>query len=113
MILLDILFSFGCLEPVECFQKKRDVVVFWGFSSSMDESILNSLKAVYFVRSMFRKRELQWSNLAWTIDVAMVDAVLRSSIVRILQSDRFEIEAGLIKQFHLVHLLPYDHPASR
>ena len=41
-----------------------DVVVFWGFSSSTDESILNHLEAVYFgdlgpTRCMFRKRELQ------------------------------------------------------
>jgi len=34
-------------EPVEFFEKKSDVVVFWGFSDSTGESILNSTEAVY------------------------------------------------------------------
>src|SRR6218665_3173552 len=37
---------------------------------------------------MLRKRELQYSSLAWTINVAMVDAVLRSSIGRIRRRSR-------------------------
>ena len=29
------------------FENRSDVVVFWGFSNSTDESILNSLEAIY------------------------------------------------------------------
>ena len=32
---------------MELFENKSDVVVFWGFSDSAGESILNSLEAVY------------------------------------------------------------------
>ena len=39
--------SFRYFEPVEFFENRGDVVVFWGFSDSTDESILNSLEAVY------------------------------------------------------------------
>jgi len=43
-------------------------VVFWGFSNSTGESILNSLKAVYLGDVYVQEeRELQWSNLAWII----------------------------------------------
>jgi len=35
------------LEPVECFENRTGVVVFWGFSNSTGESILSSLVAVY------------------------------------------------------------------
>jgi len=34
-------------EPVEVFENMSDVLVYWGFSGSTDESILNSLEAVY------------------------------------------------------------------
>ena len=34
-------------EPVEFFENRSDVMVFWHFSDSTDESILNSLEAVY------------------------------------------------------------------
>jgi len=37
------------------------------------------------VAPMLKKRELQWSNVARTMDVAMVDAGLRSNILRILR----------------------------
>jgi len=51
----------GIFEPVEFFEIRSDVVVFWGFSDSRGESILNSLEAIYLSAclSMFRKRELQ------------------------------------------------------
>ena len=32
---------------MEYFENRSDVVVFWGFSNSTGESILNSLEAVY------------------------------------------------------------------
>jgi len=35
-------------EPVEYFENRSDVVVFWSFSDSLVESILNSLEAVCF-----------------------------------------------------------------
>ena len=45
---------------MEFFENRSDVVVFWGFSNSTGESILNSLEAVYLGdASMLRKRELQ------------------------------------------------------
>src|SRR6218665_1509298 len=34
-------------EPVEFFENRSDVVLFWGFSDSTGESIMNSLEAVY------------------------------------------------------------------
>ena len=34
-------------EPVECLENRSDLVVFWGFSYSTGESILNSFEAVY------------------------------------------------------------------
>jgi len=42
-----VFYLFGYLEPVECFESSSNVVVFLGFSSSTDESILNSLVVVY------------------------------------------------------------------
>ena len=32
---------------MEIFENRSDVVVFWGFSNSTGESILNSMEAVY------------------------------------------------------------------
>jgi len=37
----------GYFKPVEFFENGSDVVVFWGFSDSTSESILNSLEVVY------------------------------------------------------------------
>src|SRR6218665_3033663 len=42
-----IFYSFRYFEPVEFFENRSDVVVFWGFSNRTGESILNSLDAVY------------------------------------------------------------------
>ena len=40
-------YSFRYFEPVEFLENRSDVVMFWGFSNSTGESILNSLEAVY------------------------------------------------------------------
>src|SRR6218665_87612 len=37
----------GIFETVEFFENRSDVVVFWGFSDSTDENMLNSLEAFY------------------------------------------------------------------
>src|SRR6218665_638685 len=42
-----IFYSFRYFEPVEFLENRSDVVMFWGFSESTGESILNSLEAVY------------------------------------------------------------------
>ena len=39
--------SFRYFQPVEFFENRSDVAVFWGFNDSRGESILNSLEAVY------------------------------------------------------------------
>ena len=36
----------GIFEPVEFFENRSDVVVFWGFSNSTGQSMLNSWEAV-------------------------------------------------------------------
>ena len=41
-----IFYSFRYFEPVEFFENRSDVVMFWGFSNSTGESILNSLEAI-------------------------------------------------------------------
>ena len=46
-VVLELFYSFRYFEPVEFFENRSDVVVFWGFSNSMGESILNSLDSVY------------------------------------------------------------------
>ena len=40
-------YSFRYFEPAEFLENRSDVVMFWGFSNSTGESILNSLEAVY------------------------------------------------------------------
>ena len=40
-------YSLRYFEPVEFFENRSDLVVFWGFSNSTVESILNGLEAVY------------------------------------------------------------------
>ena len=42
-----VFYSLRYFEPVEFFKNRSDVVMFWGFSNSTGESILNSLEAVY------------------------------------------------------------------
>ena len=56
----------------------------WGFSNSTGESILNSFEAVYLGDVYVEEERIA----VWTIDVAMVDAVLRSSIGRIRRRSR-------------------------
>ena len=68
---------------LEFLENRSDVVMFWGFSNSTGESILNSLEAVYLGGVYVQEERVTVSNLAWTTDVAMVDAVFRSSIGRI------------------------------
>ena len=70
---------------MEFFENRSDVMVFWHFSDSTDESILNSLEAVYLSDVYVQEKRVAVSQLAWTIDVAKVDAVLRSSTWRILR----------------------------
>lgn len=45
--------SHSDFEPVESFHNRSDVMVVGGFSNSKDESILNSLEALYLVTFMF------------------------------------------------------------
>src|SRR6218665_243859 len=47
-VVLELFYSFRYFEPVEFFENRSDVVVFWGFSNSMGKSILNCLEAVYW-----------------------------------------------------------------
>ena len=47
MIYCFVFDSFRYFEPVEFLENRSIVVVFWGFSYSTGESILNSLEAVY------------------------------------------------------------------
>ena len=42
-----IFYWFRYFEPVEFLENRSDVVMFWGFSNSTGERILNSLEAVY------------------------------------------------------------------
>ena len=42
-----VFYSFRYFEPVEFFENRSDVAVFWGFSDSTGKSILNTLEAVY------------------------------------------------------------------
>jgi len=49
---------------VKFFENRSDVVVFWGFSDSTGESILNSLEAIYLSGVYVQeKRNAQKSNL--------------------------------------------------
>ena len=66
------------------FENRIDVVVFWGFSDSTGESILNSLEAIYLSDVYVLEERIA----AWTRDIAMVDAALISSIERILRRSR-------------------------
>jgi len=43
---------------VELFENRSDVVVFWGFSDSTGESILNSLEAVYLSDIYFQEKRI-------------------------------------------------------
>src|SRR6218665_2676121 len=47
-----------------------------------------SWRRCLWVESRLRKRELQLSNLEWTMEVAMVEAVLKSSMGRMRQRSR-------------------------
>ena len=44
-----VFYSFRYFEPVAFLENRSDVVMFWAFSNSTGESILNSLEAVYLV----------------------------------------------------------------
>jgi len=50
--------SFRYFEPVEVFENRSDVVVFWGFSDSTVESILNSLEAVYLSDAYVQEKRI-------------------------------------------------------
>ena len=43
---------------MELFENRSDVVVFWGFSDSTGESILNSLEAVYLSDIYFQEKRI-------------------------------------------------------
>ena len=43
---------------MEFFENRSDVVVYWGFSNSTGESILNSLEAVYFGEVYVQEKRL-------------------------------------------------------
>ena len=44
---MTLFYSFRYFEPVEFLENRSDVVMFWSFSNSTGESILNSLEAIY------------------------------------------------------------------
>ena len=70
---------------MECVEDKSDVIVLWGLVTARVRAFYTAWSRFIWVVSMLRKRELQNSSLAWTIDVVIVDAVLKSSRGRILR----------------------------
>jgi len=68
MILYSILSDF---KPVKRFQNRSDVLEFWNLYNISNKSILDVLETIYLI---LRKtyRELQWTSVKCTIEVAIV-----------------------------------------
>ena len=52
-----IFYSFRYFEPVEFLENRSDVVMFWGFSNSTGESILNSLLEAVYLGEVYVQEE--------------------------------------------------------
>jgi len=61
--------------PVEIFENRSDVVVFWGFSDSTGENILNSFKAVY--KSNVYVQEERIAVVKFSVDYRCNDGEIR------------------------------------
>ena len=72
-------FLYRYSDRVGLFESRSDEVIFWVLvtADSTDESILNSLELVHLGHVYVQKKEFQQSNLASTLDVAIVAAVFR------------------------------------
>src|SRR6218665_2928587 len=100
-----VLYSFRNFEPVEFFENKSDVVVFWGFSNSTGENILNSLEAVYLGDVYVEEERI-------AVVYSVLDQTIRGFILDRLLPDRFIHGAKAAQAIHSFIRCRHSYSAS-